>query len=327
MIRTWLFIAALHLGAISSAASPSAPTFSGPVPVVFENDQVFVVGKTATGQEARFFTDTGGGFNALSESAAERLGLRVVDTVQAEGREQQVVEFPAFSGGESIPPPSGHFLGGNLVLVEDGMLAADGFLGGRWHADRVWEFDYPAERLVVHMPGQAPVSAADAVPLGFKVDAQGKRGLHFPRMTMFVAGKAYEMLLDTGATAHLAADAAQHFGVATGTRFGTSFIARSTFEAWATANPDWRTLEQGDHIGGNTLPMIEVPEVTIGRHTVGPVWFAQRPDAAFREWMSGMMDAQIEGAIGGSAFRYFRMVVDYPNATAYFALPEDRPGP
>ena len=52
--------------------------------------------------------------------------------------------------------------------------------------------------------------------------------------------------------------------------------------------------------------------------TVGPVWFVQRPDASFREYMAQMMDMPIDGAIGGSALKYFRMVIDYPNATAYF---------
>jgi hypothetical protein len=31
-----------------------------------------------------------------------------------------------------------------------------------------------------------------------------------------------------------------------------------------------------------------------------------------------MTDAPVEGAIGGSAFRYFRMVLDYPESAAYF---------
>jgi len=30
------------------------------------------------------------------------------------------------------------------------------------------------------------------------------------------------------------------------------------------------------------------------------------------------MDLPIAGALGGSALRYFRVVVDYPNAVAYF---------
>jgi hypothetical protein len=52
---------------------------------------------------------------------------------------------------------------------------------------------------------------------------------------------------------------------------------------------------------------------------VGPVWFTQRPDRAFREWMSSMTDRPIEGALGGSAFKTTRMILDYPGGRAYFS--------
>jgi hypothetical protein len=38
----------------------------------------------------------------------------------------------------------------------------------------------------------------------------------------------------------------------------------------------------------------------------------------FRKWMSQWMDRPVEGALGGSALRYFRVTVDYPNAVAVF---------
>ncbi|HEY9066315.1 MAG TPA: hypothetical protein VIO33_15120, partial [Burkholderiaceae bacterium] len=66
------------------------------------------------------------------------------------------------------------------------------------------------------------------------------------------------------------------------------------------------------------VPMIEVPRITVGGQTVGPVWFTQRSDANFREWMSQWMDKPIDGALGGSALKYFRVIVDYPGSAAYF---------
>jgi hypothetical protein len=68
-------------------------------------------------------------------------------------------------------------------------------------------------------------------------------------------------------------------------------------------------------------PIIEVPAITIAGFTVGPVWFTRRPDAAFHEYMSQWMDRRVEGALGGSALRWFRIVVDYPGARAAFELP------
>jgi hypothetical protein len=46
-----------------------------------------------------------------------------------------------------------------------------------------------------------------------------------------------------------------------------------------------------------------------------------RPDRNFHEYMSQWTDRRIEGALGGSALRYFRVVVDYPNAIAIFDRP------
>jgi len=58
--------------------------------------------------------------------------------------------------------------------------------------------------------------------------------------------------------------------------------------------------------------------VEIAGSRIGPVWFTHRPDAAFHDMMSSMMDARVEGAIGGNVFRHFVMTVDYPGAAAYF---------
>jgi hypothetical protein len=63
--------------------------------------------------------------------------------------------------------------------------------------------------------------------------------------------------------------------------------------------------------------MIEVPRVTVAGFTVGPVWFARRPDSNFAEWMSSMTDKPIVGAFGGSGLQYFRLVLDYPRSTAW----------
>ena len=69
--------------------------------------------------------------------------------------------------------------------------------------------------------------------------------------------------------------------------------------------------------------MIEVPAVEIGGASVGPVWFTWRPDKNFHDYMSGMMDGRVEGAIGGNALAHFVMTVDYPGAAAYFRCARD----
>jgi hypothetical protein len=96
---------------------------------------------------------------------------------------------------------------------------------------------------------------------------------------------------------------------------------REVFERWARRHPQWRVLRAADQIGGvgDGFDMIEVPQVVIAGLRVGPVWFTQRPDRAFREWMSSMTDRPIEGALGGSAFKTTRMILDYPGGRAYFS--------
>ena len=64
--------------------------------------------------------------------------------------------------------------------------------------------------------------------------------------------------------------------------------------------------------------MIEVPQVEIAGHKVGPVWFTRRADKNFTEWMSQWMDKEIHGAIGGDGLKHFCVTVDYPSAIAVF---------
>ena len=52
---------------------------SRPLPAEFPNNQIFVHPETSKGAVVEFFTDTGGGWNAIRKSDAARLGLKVVE--------------------------------------------------------------------------------------------------------------------------------------------------------------------------------------------------------------------------------------------------------
>ena len=67
--------------------------------------------------------------------------------------------------------------------------------------------------------------------------------------------------------------------------------------------------------------MIEVPAVRVGGLAAGPVWCTARSDAAFHDFMSRWMDRRVEGALGGSGLRYYRVTVDYPHRRATFEVP------
>ncbi|HEX6927726.1 MAG TPA: hypothetical protein VF267_00640 [Gammaproteobacteria bacterium] len=288
-----------------------------PLPAKFRHARVFLAPETANGETLEFYTDTGGGFNAITRSAAERASLEP-EPAEPGDTKRLIADFPAFREGREIPPPGPFFMDGRLAVVDDSVLDEDGFLGGRWFANRVWEFDYPAETLRLLHGWQAPEDAAHCMELGFQVDADGERTLHFPRMPATIDGETMDMLLDTGATTVLSETGGQAYGLPAGTAVAASYITESKFAEWVKRHPDWQVIEDGAVLRGRSYPMIRVPEITIAGHVIGPVWFTRRPDNAFHEYMAQWMDAPIEGAIGGSAFRYFRMVIDYPAATACF---------
>jgi len=161
------------------------------------------------------------------------------------------------------------------------------------------------------VPSPPSATGFQEIPMGFATD-NGQRALNFPRITMTVDGQDIDMLLDTGASAKLTPTAASALGFEAGMEVGTSFVIRSIFDQWKAAHPQWRTILAADARGG--FPMIEVPAVRLGGIDVGPVWFTLRPDPNFLEFMSQMTDAPVCGALGGSALKYLRVVLDYPGA-------------
>ncbi len=315
-----------------------APAARTRLPAKFVADRVVLVPTTASGQVLELMTDSGGGSDQLSEAAVARLrlptepadipGLREELGEAADGT--RLARFPAFAEGQGIPDV--RFLDGRLMVFPEafvrqqtppGLTRYDGFLGHRWFADRTWTWDYAGEAFYREPAAFQPDPDARAMPLGFLTSALGKRVFSMPRMTVRVDGRELPMLLDTGATTVLTPEALAVLGDGGPAERATSMVADNVFRAWRAAHPEWRVIEGGQAFSG--ADMIEVPEVEIAGFTVGPVWFTHRPDANFHDMMSSMMDAQVEGAIGGNAFRHFVMTVDYPAAVAYFR-PARTPG-
>lgn len=282
------------------------------LPAIFEHDRIHVA-PTLDGERVELYTDTGGGWNALTPQALRRLRL-AERTESMDG--QTFVPFPHFDRDAWIPDAP--LFAANRLAVSADLLGHDGFLGSRWFADRVWELDYPRARMRVLGPEARPVATTHAVKLAFQTNDTGQRTTHFARMPITVDGETFDVLLDTGATATLTETSAPLFDVAPGTNVGTSFIEHDVFARWHARHPDWKVIEKADRKGKDERRMIRVPAVTIASHTVGPVWFAEQPSGAFQRFMAQWMDQPTWGALGGSGLRYFRIVIDYPNAVAYF---------
>lgn len=292
------------------------------LPAQFEHGRIHLTVKAPDQSSVRFYTDSGGGWNSIGMTTVERLRLRAVDHVEDDGKKYDLVDFPAWLLQAGIPAPSDEpGLKGRLAVVpEREMLGSDGFLGFRWFSGRVWKIDYPGQTLSL-LPKFTPSAGDHPTALGFPEDENGKREAGFPRVAIVVDGKPIDVLLDTGATAKLSDGAATALQMKPGALIGTSYIVKSIFDEWRKAHPEWRVVEEAETVTGRAFPMIEVPEVSMAGVTFGPVWFAQRPDATFREWMSQMMDKPIDGAIGGSGLKYLRIVLDYPGAMAYVQKP------
>ncbi len=298
------------------------------LPARFEAGRVFVVPRTRDGQELRLYTDTGGGL-FLDERAVER--LKLATTAAPAGSDAppgaKLASLPRFAPGFAIPAPLGN--GGSLFVVpaaraekqaKEG-IDGDGMLGEAWFAGRVWTWDYPGRRLVVNGAGWTRASGTKRVVLGFKTSADGKRETNFPRMRIRVDGKPIDVLLDTGATTVLTPHAMKALNDDLPAERATSMIVDEQFQAWRKRHPDWRVIDDAQQ--GSHAAMIEVPEVEIAGYRIGPVWFTWRPDANFHKFMSGFMDRQVEGAIGGNALEHFVMTIDYPDAAAYFECTRD----
>jgi len=311
-----------------------ATAHAATIPSRFEADRVFATPTTTAGETLRLYTDTGGGANLLCRNLARRLGLRVEalppngELASELGDDLGRATLPPFAPAAGIPANQD---GDASFLVHDckktGKSLGEGLLSQHWFAGRVWTWDYPARRLSLESANWTPASSARSTPLGFKPAGAESPAFHMPRITVRIDGKPIDLLLDTGATGSPTqqALAAQPTPVPVNGARATSFITKSTLDGWHAAHPDWTVVEQADDLFAPRFiaRAIRVPQVDVAGSAIGPVWFTERPDAAFRRMMSSMTDRPVEGALGGNALARFRMTLDYANAVAYFECLRD----
>jgi len=301
----------LVLSALAATASAQR------LPAQFDHDRIHLVVRAPDGAPIKAYVDSGGIDNVVAPPVVERLKLASAGRVDVEDVHEELVAYPGFLARAGVPAPLDDPLyHGHLVLQPAPVADSDLFLGGPWLAGRTWLIDYVRHELTLD-PYWRPSARDHALPMGFKTNDAGMRIVQLPRIVVTVDGQPLDMLLDTGAMAQLTADAAPAFGVAPGTVVGAGFIMTSVFERWRAQHPDWRVIEHGELIQGRTVPMIEVPKVTVAGLTVGPVWFIRRGDANFTQGMSLAMDKPIVGAFGGSGLHWFHLVLDYPHAMAW----------
>ncbi|MEO0472667.1 MAG: hypothetical protein AAF206_23830 [Bacteroidota bacterium] len=284
----------------------------------FEGDLIWLDIPSKNGEKTTLFTDTGGG-NFLHPPAVEKLEVKL-SRIKQGGETTQLADVGPLFEQLSIPPP----IGGLYVLDQEARFGiTDGMLGSRWFGDKIWRLDYGAGKLSqIDTIRWAQLDPNHVVRLGFQRNMQGLHLSHFPRIPIVVEGDTIHMLFDTGASTRLSDAHFQELNDGLPQQRAVSFIIDSLFRQWQNAHPDWRVLAGGD--GFFDQDMIEVPGIQIGGHQIGPVWFARRDDQNFTEYMSQWMDQPIVGALGGSAFRYLDILLDYRTELAYFQKKNDK---
>lgn len=286
------------------------------MPAELVQDRFYVRPITTRGDTLSFYTDTGGGLFVVG-ARADALGLEIEEEPQGGGEVREVLVWPEFWAEAWIPAPGTDRV---PVMRGSGMDALGditGLLGHPWFDGRTWTFDYENGKLLYH-PGGEPetVEGGTRVPLAFRYSSEGERRPSFPRIRAILDGQPLDFLLDTGATGVLTDEALEELGGEAPTR-AVSFITTEVFGQLVLNHPDWRVISDADRTVEG-MDMIEIPEIVIAGETVGPVWFVQRPDENFHEFLARFMDRPVDGALGGNVFRFFRMTVDYPRAVASF---------
>lgn len=305
---------------VMAKVDAEAATTDVVMPTTYESGHFYATPMLDNGKAMRMVLDTGGGFWPsywINEIQADALSLTADGSCMVDGR-TFALAHPQFRPGEGIPDFPGSCRGVVIVPASDG-AEADGQLVPLYFLHGVWTFDYPDRKVILRTRGVVPPAGAHKTALGFRVSPSGLM-FGWPRIVLTVDGQALDMLLDTGATAHPTPAGLKASGISTTGGFGvTSYITKSTMDAWRKKHPDWTVVEQGDDlVPRNIFPIIRVPAVQIAGWEVGPVWFTERPDSAFHSMMASLMDRPPEGAVGANIFEHFRMTIDYPHKDAWF---------
>ncbi|MCB9274693.1 MAG: hypothetical protein H6564_11685 [Lewinellaceae bacterium] len=276
----------------------------------YSRQLLYLKAQTTSGP-VRFFANTTGG-TFLMERALHHRALPMM--VEESGN--TFIELDAMLAAAQFPlTGKQHSL---LVPYGEGELEcdADGMLGQAWFGRYCWTLDYPQQEAWCYQPPLSPLEA-HTVPLSFLENGQGGRITSFASLNIEVDGEAISLVLDTGARLLPTAAACEAMSDTAHTAMGISFIMESVFEEWHAAHPDWPVVEQAGQELGNAR-LIQVPQITVAGHTVGPVWFCSRPDSYYLTYFSRFTGQPVMGALGGSALQYFRLTLDYPNGLAKF---------
>jgi len=300
------------------------------LPSMFINGERFYIKMpTSAGDTLLAFGDSGGGISMLLPETVEKKHLQSkLKTGIFKGiMPVKYILFKDLVNNTNIPPPfplriynirrpfarvAKPFLpvppaNGETKQLTEFMPEMDIFLGQNFFMGKAWTIDYIHQQIWVNTPLTTnDIGKPGVQKIGFKENGNHDNVFGHPSMVIEVNGELIDVLFDTGASLLLSDNGKKQLNTAAKT-IGGSFIAASIFDKWRKEHPEWKYYKEAD----KKSDVIEVPIVKIGGIEVGPVLFSKRPDEDWSKGMIKTMDKIVKGAIGGSAFKYLKVTIDY----------------
>ncbi len=314
-----IFISALitFFSSLSWSSCLQAPAF-------FDNNRIYLKIDSPKGP-LLFYTDSGGGlYPFIYSEAAEKLGMKIEKIIEDDGLKIGFSTFPSSLGAQHIPSYS-EWKGSVKVFTpkenaqdepsQIKFFIHDGFFGATFFAaGKVWRLNYLKQELWFCDSFSVTKDFA-VLDIHFKT-TKGVRDTYQPRMEIEITGTKVPVLFDTGATSFYSKEAVAQLKLNHQIN-PSSFIRESVARKWLKSNPQWRVIENGDKFGGGGF-LVEVPLIKVANYEVGPIWFATRKDSIYDKYSKEIMDAHIDGAVGGNLFKHFEIIADYSGAKLYF---------
>lgn len=277
------------------------------VPLIVEGNRPFVeVSFRRTDgsmRTARFLVDSGGGGFLMTEPLARDVGLTWGKSQREEGKEFALVsKVPDASlDGFSLELNADRVfvvLGTENILPPAAPGRAEGMFPGHVLARYHVVFDYPGGRFTLARPGVLK-------PLGAGLPMPVSKKSGFPRTEIEVDGRAYGLLIDTGAS--------------------FTMVSEVLLKSWGGEHPDWPrhtgAFGEAATLGGQTLETMFVPNAKWGTHVIGVLGVTSQREGTFERYMSSMMSKPIVGSLAGNALNRFRVELDYKNEMLYLSTP------
>jgi hypothetical protein len=226
--------------------------------------------------------------------------------------------LPKMSWDAFIPPSRGEE--GRVEIAERVDIAQslppemDGVLGTGFLYDQTLTIDFANKQLLQRQPGEAPFGDSferiNLLPKPTAVVAEGEkpeRRVFF--LTIAIAGRPFEMLLDLAARHRLTDAQASVMGGKPGGRAGACFLSPAIFDELRAAHPEWQGIAAD---ATSAAPALLVPDVRVANKQTGPAWFLREGERAVAVNEEATSERPVQaGRVSGACLSKLAFTVDF----------------